>query len=41
MIEKKILSEISLYYGNIKMPKHWEIDRNQVCGEILQSKIYN
>tara|TARA_R110000744_G_scaffold9701_1_gene30907 strand:+ start:3771 stop:4283 length:513 start_codon:yes stop_codon:yes gene_type:complete len=41
MIEKKILSEISLYYGNIKMPKHWEIDRNQVCGEILQSKIRN
>lgn len=41
MIKKQILTEIAIYYGNIKMPKNWEIDRNQVCGEILQSKIRN
>lgn len=41
MIKKKILSETPLFYGQVKMPKHWEIDRNQLCGEILQSKIRN
>jgi len=39
MIKKQILTETSLYYGDLKMPKYWEIDRNQLCGEILQSKI--
>ena len=25
-MEKKVLSEIALYYGDVAMPKDWEID---------------
>ena len=30
-----------LYFGNVNMPKNWEIDRNELSGYILQSNIRN
>ena len=40
-MQKKVLSEISLYYGNVEMPKGWDIDRDKLSGDILQSVIQN
>ena len=28
-MQKKVLSEIALYYGDVAMPKDWEIDRDK------------
>jgi hypothetical protein len=30
LINKKVLSETSLYYGDIKLPSDWKIDRDQL-----------
>ena len=38
-MHKKVLSEQALYYGDVKMPKGWEIDSNDLSGYILQSNI--
>ncbi len=38
-MDKKVLSEQVLYYGDVKMPKHWDIDRNKLSFDILQSKL--
>ena len=38
-IYKEVLSDVSLYYGAVDMPKDWEIDRNFLSHEILQSKL--
>jgi len=38
-MHKKVLSEQSLYFGNISMPKYWEIDRNELAHHILQSSL--
>ena len=38
-MQKKILSEQVLYYGDVNMPKHWEIDRNDLAHHILQSNL--
>ena len=40
-MQKKVLSEIALYYGDVAMPKDWDIDRDKLSGDILQSHIQN
>ena len=40
-MQKKVLSEQALYYGNVKMPEHWEIDRNDLAHHILHSNLTN
>jgi len=40
-MQKKVLSEISLYYGDVDMPKGFEIDRDKLQTDILQSYIQN
>ena len=40
-MQKKVLSEIALYYGDVDMPKGWDIDRDKLSGDILQSAIQN
>ena len=36
-IKKKILTEQSLYFGNVDMPKGFEIDQEKLTNDILQS----
>ena len=38
-MQKKILSEIDLHYGTIDMPKGFEIDRDKLQQDILNSQI--
>jgi hypothetical protein len=38
-MQKKVLSEIGLYYGDVAMPKGFEIDRDQLKSDILKSHI--
>ena len=38
-MQKKVLSEIALYYGDVAMPKGFEIDRDQLQADILSSNI--
>ena len=38
-MKKKVLSEIGLYYGDVAMPKGFEIDRDQLKSDILKSHI--
>ena len=38
-MEKKVLSEIGLYYGDVAMPKGFEIDRDKLQSDILSSNI--
>ena len=38
-MQKKVLTEQSLYYGDVAMPKDWDIDRDKLSGDILQSVI--
>ena len=40
-MNKKILSEIDLHYGQIDMPKGFEIDRDKLQKDILSSNINN
>jgi len=40
-MEKKVLSEIDLYYGDVEMPKGFEIDRKKLQSDILSSNINN
>ena len=40
-MQKKVLSEIALYYGDVAMPKGFEIDRNKLQEDILKSQINN
>jgi hypothetical protein len=40
-MQKKVLSEIALYYGDVAMPKGFEIDRNKLQKDILKSRITN
>ena len=40
-MKKKVLSEIGLYYGDIEMPKGFEIDRDKLQTDILKSRINN
>ena len=34
-MQKKVLSEQSLFYGDINMPKYWDIDRNKLTKDII------
>jgi hypothetical protein len=38
-MQKKVLSEIGLYYGDVAMPKDWDIDRNKLQNDILKSQV--
>ena len=38
-MNKNTLSEIALYNGDIAMPKNFEIDRDKLSKDILQSDI--
>jgi hypothetical protein len=40
MIQKKLLSEISFYYGKIKMPEGFEIDKGELVKDITLSTLY-
>ena len=40
-MKKKVLSEIALYYGDIEMPKGFEIDQNKLQEDTLKSQINN
>ena len=40
-MKKKVLSEIGLYYGDVAMPKGFEINRNKLQEDILKSQINN
>jgi len=40
-MQKKILTEQALYYGDIAMPKGFEIDRDKLSGDILQASFTN
>ena len=38
-MQKKVLSEQALYYGDVAMPKDWDIDRDKLQNDILKSQI--
>ena len=38
-MHKKVLSEISLYHGDVTMPKNWDIDRDKLQDHILKSNL--
>ena len=40
-LQKKVLSEQALYYGDVAMPKGFEIDRDKLQSDILKSQINN
>lgn len=40
MIKKDILSEISIYYGKVKMPKGFEIEEDELVKNITLSSYY-
>ena len=40
-MQKKVLSEIDLHYGQVDMPKGFEIDRDKLQSDILKSRINN
>ena len=40
-MQKKVLSKIGLYYGDVAMPKHWEIDPNELSHHILHANLTN
>ena len=38
-MHKKVLTEQSIYFGDVSMPKDWEIDQNDLAHHILQSNL--
>ena len=40
-MQKKVLTEQALYFGDVAMPKGWDIDRDKLQSDILQSQINN
>jgi hypothetical protein len=36
-MQKKVLTEQALYFGDVEMPKGFDIDRDKLSGDILQS----
>ena len=40
-MHKKVLTEKALYYGDVAMPKGFEIDRDKLQSDILKSRINN
>jgi hypothetical protein len=37
-MQKKVLTEQALYYGDVAMPKDWDIDRDKLQKDILKSQ---
>ena len=40
-MQKKVLTEQALYFGDVEMPKGWDIDRSKLQSDILKSQINN
>ena len=40
-MQKKVLTEQSIYFGDVSMPKHWEIDTTDLSHHILHSSLTN
>jgi len=40
-MEKKVLAEVSLYYGQVSMPKGFEINMSELAHHILHSKLHH
>ena len=40
-MQKKVLTEQAIYYGDVAMPKDWDIDRDKLSKDILHSQIQN
>ena len=40
-MDKKVLSEQALYFGNVDMPKNFEIDQKKLSQDILESSFKN
>ena len=40
-MHKKVLTEQAIYYGNVNMPKHWQIDSIDLSHHILHSSLTN
>jgi len=38
-MQKKVLTEQALYYGDVAMPKDWDIDLDKLQNDILKSKV--
>ena len=38
-MQKNVLSEQALYYGDVAMPKDWDIDRDKLQNDILNSEV--
>jgi hypothetical protein len=38
-MQKNVLSEQALYWGEIEMPKGWDIDRDKLQNDILKSQV--
>ena len=38
-MQKKVLTEQALYYGDVAMPKDWDIDRDKLQNDILKSNV--
>ena len=40
-MQKKVLTEQALYFGDVSMPEHWEIDKIELAHHILHSSLTN
>ena len=40
-MQKKVLTEQALYYGDVTMPKDWDIDRDKLAEDTLKSQLNN
>ena len=40
-MQKKVLTEQALYFGDVSMPKYWEIDRDELAHYVLHSNLTN
>ena len=40
-MQRQVLTEQSIYFGYVSMPKHWEIDTTELSHHILQSSLTN
>ena len=38
-MQKKVLTEQSIYFGDVSMPKDWEIDQDELSHHILHSNL--
>ena len=38
-MQKQVLSEQAVYYGDVAMPKNWDIDRDKLQEDILKSNV--